>query len=54
MLRVLLIGNHPEFKCALETFPELAGCKILTAAGNVHEMFYSERGNEVLLIKHLP
>ncbi len=35
MPRILLIGNHPELKSALGKFPELAGCNILTAAGNV-------------------
>ena len=35
MARVLLIGDHPEFKCGLEASKALAGCEILTAAGNV-------------------
>jgi anti-sigma regulatory factor (Ser/Thr protein kinase)/CheY-like chemotaxis protein len=35
MPRVLLIGNHPEIKCALETSHVLADCEIVTAAGNV-------------------
>jgi anti-sigma regulatory factor (Ser/Thr protein kinase)/CheY-like chemotaxis protein len=35
MPRVLLIGDHPDFKHALETSSALAGCSITTAAGNV-------------------
>ena len=36
MPRVLLIGNHPEVRRALETTQALDGCEILTAAGNVN------------------
>jgi anti-sigma regulatory factor (Ser/Thr protein kinase)/ActR/RegA family two-component response regulator len=35
MPRVLLIGNQPEFRRGLETSGALAGCEIVTAAGNV-------------------
>jgi anti-sigma regulatory factor (Ser/Thr protein kinase)/ActR/RegA family two-component response regulator len=35
MPRILLIGNHPEFQSAMEAARALAGCEILTAAGNV-------------------
>ena len=35
MRRVLLIGNHPDIRHGLETSPALAGCEIVTAAGNV-------------------
>ena len=35
MPRVLLVGDHPEIRHGLETSRALAGCEILTAAGNV-------------------
>ncbi len=35
MPRILLIGNHPDFKSALETSRALADCEIATAVGNV-------------------
>src|ERR1039458_993493 len=35
MPRILLIGNHPEFKCGMEACRVLAGCEFVTAAGNV-------------------
>jgi CheY-like chemotaxis protein/anti-sigma regulatory factor (Ser/Thr protein kinase) len=35
MPRVLLIGDHPEFKRVLEISSPLAGCQIVTAAGNI-------------------
>ncbi len=35
MSRVLLIGDHPEIRRGLETSRALAGCEIVTAAGNV-------------------
>ena len=35
MPRVLLIGNHTEFKHGLETSGALPDCEIVTAAGNV-------------------
>ena len=35
MSRVLLVGDHPEIGRGLEASQALAGCEILTAAGNV-------------------
>jgi anti-sigma regulatory factor (Ser/Thr protein kinase) len=35
MPRILLIGNHPEIRRGLEATRALAGCEIVTAAGNV-------------------
>jgi anti-sigma regulatory factor (Ser/Thr protein kinase) len=35
MRRVLLIGEHPEFRRGLETTSALDGCEIITSAGNV-------------------
>ena len=35
MPRVLLIGNHEEFRQGLESSGALAGCQVVTAAGNV-------------------
>jgi anti-sigma regulatory factor (Ser/Thr protein kinase) len=35
MSRVLLVGDHPEIGRGLEAAQALAGCEILTAAGNV-------------------
>jgi anti-sigma regulatory factor (Ser/Thr protein kinase)/CheY-like chemotaxis protein len=35
MPRVLLIGHHPEIRHGLETSRALAGCEIVSAAGNV-------------------
>ena len=35
MPRVLLIGDHPEIRHGLEASRALAGCEIVTAAGNV-------------------
>jgi anti-sigma regulatory factor (Ser/Thr protein kinase)/CheY-like chemotaxis protein len=36
MPRILLIGNHSEFNCGLETSGALADCEIVTVAGNVN------------------
>jgi anti-sigma regulatory factor (Ser/Thr protein kinase) len=35
MPRILLIGNRPEIKHGLESWPALAGCEIVNAVGNV-------------------
>jgi CheY-like chemotaxis protein len=35
MPRVLLIGDHEKFRRGLEPSGALAGCEIMTAAGNV-------------------
>ena len=35
MPRVLLIGDHPEIRRGLEAAHALAGCEIVTAAGNI-------------------
>jgi anti-sigma regulatory factor (Ser/Thr protein kinase)/ActR/RegA family two-component response regulator len=35
MPRILLIGDHDEFKRGLEAAADLAGCEIVSAAGNV-------------------
>jgi anti-sigma regulatory factor (Ser/Thr protein kinase)/ActR/RegA family two-component response regulator len=50
MPRILLIGHHPQFQSALESSPALAGCQVLTAAGNVDAVHYvRSRAADVVL-----